>query len=187
LANLKSIDESSLITNCLLNKAWAQKELYDKYSADLYIVCKRYATDNDEAKDILQEGFIRIFTNLKQYRAEGSLIGWMKRVVVTTALNYIKKHKKEILKEIDDHQESYTTNDDIEASINYKEIINAFMQLPYQYRTLLSLFIIDGYTHKEIANILKIEESNCRSKLHRGRLLLQKILNNKNTALAVVK
>jgi RNA polymerase sigma factor (sigma-70 family) len=187
LANLKSIDESSLISNCLHNKEWAQKELYDKYNADLYIICRRYATDNNEAKDILQEGFIRIFTNLKQYRGEGSLVGWMKRVVITTALNYIKKHRKEILKEIDNTYESHTSTENIEASISHKEIIQAFMQLPYQYRAILGLFIIEGYTHKEIASLLKIEENNCRSKLHRGKLLLQKILNNQNTAIAVLK
>jgi RNA polymerase sigma factor (sigma-70 family) len=181
LANVKSIDQKILIENCVLNKEWAQKELYDLYSSQLYPICCRYAIDQNEAKDILQEAFIRIFTTLKQYKAEGALIGWLKRVVVTTALNYIKKHKKHISKEL---SEAYTdvieTQSVAEGNITAKEIMEAFNQLPYHYRTVLGLAIIDEYSYKEISEILQLEESSCRTKVHRGKLLLQNILKNLN-------
>jgi RNA polymerase sigma factor (sigma-70 family) len=186
LANIKSIDHSILLENCLLNKEWAQKELYDMYSSELYAICYRYATDSHEAKDILQEGFIRIFTNLKQYRGDGALIGWMKRVIITTALNYIKKHKKEITKEFDTNiSDNYGVTYNIESDLHTKDIMLAFMQLPYAYRTILGLHIIEGYTYKEISNTLHLEESSCRTKVHRGKQMLQKIIINLNTTVVI--
>lgn len=181
LAHIKSIDQKILIENCVLNKEWAQKELYDLYSSQLFPICCRYAIDQNEAKDILQEAFIRIFTTLKQYKADGALIGWLKRVVVTTALNYIKKNKKHLSKEIAEEQnEKLETQSVAEDQISAKEIMEAFNQLPYHYRTVLGLAIIDGYSYKEISEILQLEESSCRTKVHRGKILLQNILQNLN-------
>jgi RNA polymerase sigma factor (sigma-70 family) len=186
LANIKSIDHSILLENCLLHKEWAQKELYDLYSNQLFAICCRYAKDNNEAKDILQEGFIRVFTNLKQYRGDGALIGWMKRVIITTALNYIKKHKKDITREIDTtNKENYGTVNETESSMDAKDIMQAFMHLPYAYRTILGLHIIEGYTYKELSNLLHIEESSCRTKVHRGKQMLQKIITKLNTVLVI--
>ncbi len=186
MANIKSIDHYILLENCLLNKEWAQKELYDTYSSELYSICYRYAIDSHEAKDILQEGFIRIFTNIKQYRGDGVLIGWMRRVIITTALNYIKKHKKELVKEIETNKvESYGITNNIDAALHTKDIMKAFMQLPYNYRSILGLHIIEGYTYKEISNLLSLEESSCRTKVHRGKLMLQKIIINLNNTIVI--
>jgi RNA polymerase sigma factor (sigma-70 family) len=188
LANIKSIDQSTLLEHCLLNKEWAQKELYDLYSSELFPICCRYATDKEEAKDILQEGFIRIFTCLKQYKGNGSLAGWMKRVVVTTALNYIKKNRKAIFSDIDLYQDYLPhTNAEVDATINAKEIMEAFMQVPYNYRTILGLHIIDGYSYKELSTLLQIEESTCRTKVHRGKQFLQNILHTLNKSLVINK
>ena len=186
MAHIKSIDEKVLLENCLLNKEWAQKELYDLYSSELYAICSRYATDNNEAKDILQEGFIRIFTNLKQYKGTGALIGWMKRVVVTTALNFIKKHKKQITVELDFSNEPYQASDDnITSYINTKEIIHAFMQLSYSYRTIQGLHIIEGYSYKELSQLLGIDEVACRTRVHRARQKLKDIIQFENNAIAI--
>jgi RNA polymerase sigma factor (sigma-70 family) len=186
LAYIKSIDDNVLLENCLLNKEWAQKELYDLYSSQLFAICCRYATDHYEAKDILQEGFIRIFTHLKQYNGTGSLIGWMKKVVVNTSLNYIKKHKKEILKPLDFSNESIAGNIDSTTSyIDEKEIIKAFMQLSYNYRIILGLHIIEGYSYKEISQILGLEETACRTRVHRAKLQLKEIIHFDNNAIAI--
>jgi RNA polymerase sigma factor (sigma-70 family) len=186
LAHIKSIDEKALLDNCLLNKEWAQKELYDLYSSELFAICCRYATDSNEAKDILQEGFIRIFTHLKQYKGSGSLIGWMKRVVVTTSLNYIKKHKKEITTPLDYSNE--VTQGEFDSTTSYidtKEIIQAFMQLAYPYRTILGLHIIEGYNYKEISKILSLEEVACRTRVHRAKQKLKEILQFENNTIAI--
>jgi RNA polymerase sigma factor (sigma-70 family) len=186
LAHVKSIDEKALLENCLLNKEWAQKELYDLYSSELFAICCRYATDESEAKDILQEGFIRIFTNLKQYKGTGSLIGWMKRVVVTTALNYIKKHRKEITNPIEFSNDTMQeTFDSTTSYIDTKGILKAFLQLPYPYRTILGLYIIEGYSYKEISEIIDIEEVACRTRVHRAKIKLKTIIEFENNAIAI--
>ncbi len=185
MAHIKSIDEKVLLENCLLHKEWAQKELYDLYSSQLFAICSRYATDSSEAKDILQESFIKIFTHLKQYNGSGSLIVWMKRVTVNTALNYIKKHRKEITKEFDYANENMIGEIDSTTSyIDAKEIIKAFMQLSYAYRTILGLHIIEGYNHKEISELLLIEEVTCRTRVHRAKEKLKKIIAFENNAIA---
>jgi RNA polymerase sigma factor (sigma-70 family) len=186
LAHIKSIGEKALLENCLLNKEWAQKELYDVYSSELFAICYRYATDSNEAKDILQESFIRIFTHLQQYNGSGSLIGWMKRVVVNTSLNYIKKHKKEIITPLDFSSEKVQENFDSTTSyIDTKDIINAFLQLDYPYRTILGLHILEGYSYKEISQILGLEETTCRTRVHRAKSRLKEIIHFDNNIIAI--
>jgi len=186
LADIKSRGEKTLIENCLLNKEWAQRELYDMYSSELYAICWRYATDNNEAKDILQEAFIRIFTHLKQYSGSGSLIGWMKTVVVTTSLNYIKKHKKQITTPFDFSNETIMGEfDNATSYIDTKDIIKAFMQLAYPYRIVLGLHIIEGYSYKEISQILGIEETACRTRVHRAKLKLKAFIHFDNNTIAI--
>ncbi len=186
MAHVKSIDEKALLENCLLNKEWAQKELYDLYSSELFAVCFRYASDANEAKDILQEGFIRIFTHLKQYKGSGALIGWMKRVVVTTSLNYIKKHRKEITNPIEFSINTMDDNFDSTTSyIDTKEILKAFMLLPYSYRTILGLHVVEGYSYKEISKIIGIEEVACRTRVHRAKIKLKNIIEFENNAIAI--
>lgn len=186
VADIKSIGEKALLENCLLNKEWAQKELYELYSSELFAICFRYAIDNDEAKDILQEGFIKIFKNLKQFNNSGSLAGWMKKVVVTTSLNYIKKHRKKIIIQFDFSNETLLGDFNNAASyLDTKEIIQAFMQLTYPYRIILGLHIIEGYSYNEISQILGIEETACRTRVHRAKLKLKEIINFKNNAAAI--
>ncbi len=186
MAHVKSIDEKTLIENCLLNKEWAQKELYDLYSSELFAICFRYAKDASEAKDILQEGFIKIFTHLKQYKSTGTLIGWMKRVIVTTSLNYLKKHRKEITTPIDFLDDTINSNfDNTTSYIDTKDILKAFMQLPYSYRTILGLYIVEGYSYKEISKIIGLEEVGCRARVHRAKIKLKNIIELENNTVAI--
>ena len=181
MAQVKCIDEKALLDNCLQNKEWAQKELYLKYSSELYAICWRYAKDESEAKDILQEGFIKIFTHIRQYKATGTLIGWMKKVVVNTALNYIKKHRKEFTTYIDVGAEQIVADFDTTNSyMDTKDVLKCFAQLSYPYKTILGLYIIEGYTYKELSKIFRIEEAACRIKVYRAKIKLKEILQNEN-------
>jgi RNA polymerase sigma factor (sigma-70 family) len=173
--NVKSIDQSILLVQCLKNKEWAQKELYDLYSEELYALCCRYATDKNEAKDILQEGFIKIFTNLSQFKNEGTLIGWMKRIMINTALNYIKKHKSQLHSDVEDYKETISNSETIFQQIDAKDIMKSFIQLPYKYRIIMGLYIIEGYNYNEISQLLQLDEATCRTRVYRGKLLLQKM------------
>jgi RNA polymerase sigma factor (sigma-70 family) len=153
--------------------------LYDLYSADLYAVCCRYAKDSSEAKDILQDGFIKIFSHLHQYKSIGTLFGWMKKIMVNTALNNLKKNKNLLAKNIEDYQEMHFEEAPILQNIEAKEIMNCFMELPYKYKIVLSMYIIDGYSYSEISTILNLDESSARSRVFRGKVMIQKIITSK--------
>ena len=181
MAHIKSIDQHTLLQHCLHNKEWAQKELYDLHSAELYALCTRYAVDTNEAKDILQEGFIKIFTYIKQYNSTGSLIGWMKKIMVHTALNYIKKYRINIIEDIETATNNTINTNSTNSNSEVQHILYAFMQLPYNYRVVVGLNVIDGYTYAEISNQLQITENNCRIKIHRGKQMLQALLTNNST------
>jgi RNA polymerase sigma factor (sigma-70 family) len=187
LTYIKSLDQNTLLEHCIKNMEWAQKELYNQYSDELYAMCCRYAIDKEEAKDMLQEGFVRIFVNLKQFEGKGSLIGWMKKVMSSTAINYLKKNRKFISNDIDNYKEYFHQEEHITANLEAKSIMNAFMELPYHYRVVLNMYIIDGYSYKEISENLKIEESSCRTKVHRGKALLQNIIQEKEKFNTIVE
>jgi RNA polymerase sigma factor (sigma-70 family) len=176
-----SIDEATMVKNCVANNAAAQKELYLRYADAMYNICLRYAKNSFDAKDMLQEGFIRVFKGINQYNGSGALAGWVRRVIVTTCLNYLKKYNntnsRSTLK-IDDENVHFevATDNDFETFLTNKEIMQCFMQLPFEYRTILCLFAIDEYSHKEIAEMLSIEESTSRTKVFRARAMLKKIL-----------
>jgi RNA polymerase sigma factor (sigma-70 family) len=153
----------------------------------LYAVCLRYAIDKSDAKDILQEGFIKIFTHLNQFNNSGTLYSWMKQIMVNTALNLIKKNKKYKSIEVEEYLDVQQDGFSVIEKIDSKEIMNSFMELPSKYRIVMSMFIIEGYSHAEISKILEIEESTCRSKVFRGKILLQKLLNEKNNFTINVK
>jgi RNA polymerase sigma factor (sigma-70 family) len=177
MASIKSIDEQQLLQHCLQNKEWAQKQLYQMYNATLYPICLRYATNVDEAKDILQESFIKIFTNLKQFKNEGSFEGWMRKITVNTALNFIKKHKKYLYSNIDEVNIVQHSFNNTMSNVEVNDIMQCFAQLPYNYRLILNLHTIEGYSYTEISNYLQLEESSCRTKVFRAKQMLQKIFS----------
>ena len=157
------------------------------YSAELYAICCRYASDNNEAKDILQEGFIKIFTHLNQYNATGPLYAWMKKIIVNTALNFIKKNKKHFAKDIDDYKETVPDQEKILQDLDTKDLMKSFMELPYKYRVVLGLFIVEGYSYQEISKIINVEETACRTRAFRGKIMLQKKLIALNKFEAIIK
>lgn len=169
------MDESSLIERLKRKDKKAQKLLYDQYSSLFFGICIRYATNNDEAGDIMQEGFIKIFMNINQYSGAGSFEGWMKRIIVNNAINYYHKYYK--YRYHDDVSSAIKIESDDkfynESEFSYEELLDVIAELPIGYKTIFNLYAIDGYKHKEIAKILKISENTSKSQYHRAKKILQ--------------
>jgi len=167
--------ELLLIKQCLKNNRDAQKALYDKYAPKLYGVALRYSKRNADADDILQESFIKIFKYLGDFRGEGSFEGWMRRTVVTTALNFHKK--RNLIKnyvELEDVKKNNSTLPEAFSTMTAEEILKLVRELPPGYNTVFNLHNIEGYTHKEIGKILDISHNTSKSQLSRARQSLQK-------------
>ena len=173
--------EEVLLRGCLSKDPLAQQELYQRYSPKMLSVCYRYAKSREDAEDMLQEGFIKIFTQINQFEHRGSLEGWMLRTVVHTCINHLKKYKK-----FNDHVDlvhavNLVSNEDhLPGMLQAKQIIECIRQLPIGYRTVLNLYAIEGYSHKEIGKLLDIEESTSRSQYTRAKNILEDILIKKN-------
>lgn len=173
--------EEALLQGCLLNKAVAQKELYLKYSARMLAVCFRYAHNREDGEDMLQEGFIKVFSQIHTFENRGSLEGWIRRIMVHTCINILKKNKK--FNESVDliHATSLQVREEsIPSIIQAKQIVECIRVLPIGYRTVLNLYAIEGFSHKEIAQMLDIEESTSRSQYTRAKAMLEDILMKKN-------
>ena len=154
--------------------------MYRRYASKLYAVCLRYTSDNDEAKDVLQEGFIKIFENLYTYKFEGSFEGWLRRIVVNTALERYKSrtilHKVEDIDKLTEMEMEPDVEDYL--GLDVKILMNTIKELPPKYKMVFNLFAIEGYSHKEISKVMKITEGTSKSNLARARLILQRRLES---------
>ncbi|MDR2496348.1 MAG: sigma-70 family RNA polymerase sigma factor [Tannerellaceae bacterium] len=169
------MNEQQLIDGCKRNDRLAQKELYDKYSRKMMGVCLRYVSDRETARDILQEGFVKLFTNVDSYLQEGPFEAWMRKVFVNSALEYLRK--MDILKEaisLDQAPEASSSFHSVLTELSAQELLAMVQELPAGFRTVFNLFAIEGYSHKEIGEMLGITESTSRSQYTRARQLLQK-------------
>lgn len=173
--------EESLIVGCLRKDPAAQQELYYQYSPKMLAVCYRYAKSREDAEDMLQEGFIKVFSQIHQFEHRGVLEGWIRRIIVHTCINNLKKNKK-FSDRVDLIQAAGISSggDHIASILQAKQVVECIRLLPMGYRTVLNLYAIEGYSHKEIAEILEIEESTSRSQYTRAKALLQDILIRKN-------
>jgi RNA polymerase sigma factor (sigma-70 family) len=172
--------EELMLAGCLKNNAAAQEALYSRFSPRMLGVCYRFAKNREDAEDMLQEGFIKVFTQMHQYRNEGALEGWIRRIVVHTCINNLKKNKKfaDSLDII--HANSMHINQEMIPSImQAKQVVECIRMLPIGYRTVLNLYAIEGFPHKEIAAMLDIEESTSRSQYTRAKAMLEEILVRK--------
>ncbi|NCD68159.1 sigma-70 family RNA polymerase sigma factor [Mucilaginibacter sp. R11] len=159
---------------CKINDRKQQELLYKVLAPKMLAVCMRYTTDRDEAQDVMQEGFIKIFKNLHNYRGEGSLEGWIRRIMAHTAISRYRKLKPIMLTE--DMSENsvpcYTSEQN--NNVDAKELMNIIQQLPGNYRSVFNLYAIEGYSHQEIGTMLGISELLSRTTLHRARGILRK-------------
>lgn len=173
--------EEQMLAGSIKNNAAAQEELYNRFSPRMLGVCYRFAKNREDAEDMLQEGFIKVFTQLHQYRNEGALEGWIRRIVVHTCINILKKNKK-FADSVDIiHAKGLHIREDMIPSImQAKQVVECIRLLPLGYRTVLNLYAIEGFSHREIGNLLDIEESTSRSQYTRAKAMLEDILVKRN-------
>ncbi len=163
----------ALVTACLKGNAHAQKQLYDAFAAQMMGVCYRYTKSVEDAEDVLQDGFIKVFQYLKQYEGSGELGAWIRRIMVNTALASLKKnaaYNSDML--IEEEHMHLVSDENPDINIQTKELIDMIRQLPAGYQTVFNLYAIDGYTHAEIGKMLGIGEGTSRSQYMRARILL---------------
>ncbi len=170
---MKRTDEELRIL-CIKGDGNAQNELYHRFAPKLWGVCLRYAKDKMSAEDILQEGFIRIFTYLDRFQNKGSFEGWMRRTMVNTAINHYRKNLN-ISKEAEyqDYLTKKSGDADALSQLSYEELLSMVQKMPDGYRTVFNMYIIEGYSHKDIAKSLNISENTSKSQLSRARAHLK--------------
>ncbi len=165
--------EERIIQGCINEEKAAQKYLYDAYSPKMYYVCLRYARHASEAQDMLQDGFIKVFDNIGSFKFNGSFEGWIRRIIVNTALNHCRKSsfKQEKLG-IEDYQDKVVQSKAV-SNMGEKELLALIQKLPEGYRMVFNLYVIEGFSHKEIGEMLEITESTSRSQLAKSRKWMQ--------------
>ena len=168
-----SISESDLIRGCLEGDRRMQQELYNRFSPRMYAVCLRYAGNAEEAEDILQEGFIKIYKKLGSYRGEGSFEGWIRRIFVNTAIEHFRR--KTYQQPITEQHENSVEGKYLSVLDNLavKDVMKLIQDLSPGYRTVFNLYVVEGYTHKEIGDMLGISEGTSKSQLSRAKVILQ--------------
>lgn len=172
--------EKKLIKACLQQKKAAQYRLYAMFSKKMFGICLRYASSFEEAQDVLQEGFIKVFQHLGTFKGSGSLEGWIRRIMINTA---IEKYRERIYHlPFDDlhDDEAVKQQNQAQDSLHLKDLLAFVQKLPSQYRLVFNLYAIEGFSHKEIGEALQISESTSRSNLARARLLLKDKLNKES-------
>jgi RNA polymerase sigma factor (sigma-70 family) len=162
-----------LIVKCKAANRQAQELLYKQFASKMLAVCMRYATDKMEAEDMLQNGFIRVFQKINDYRGEGSFEGWMRRIMVHTSIEHYRKHQKMVHVDIEESGYEQSVNGAAASSLEAKDLLAIIQQLPAGYRMVFNLYAIEGYSHKEIAEMAGITEGASKSQLSRARTLLK--------------
>lgn len=165
--------EQLLVKECLKNSRASQKQLYNQYADVMLGVCYRYTKSLADAEDVLQEGFIRVFKNLQQYRFDGQLGAWIRKIMVTTALNFLKRNARYQNDLAFDKIEMHPVADENpEIILNTKELASLIQQLPTGYQTIFNLHAVEGYSHVEIGTMLGITDGTSRSQYARARALM---------------
>lgn len=183
--DIERSDLRELIAGCIHKDTWARKELYDRYASAMFAICVRYVNERETARDILQEGFIKVYTKISTYSGSGSFEAWIKKIFVTTALEHLRDDKS-----LHFHVGLHEYHDTVEdnsgsaiAELSAGEILKCIQELPDGFRTVFNLYAIEGYSHAEIASMLNIKEASSRSQFARARQVLQtqigELYNNK--------
>jgi RNA polymerase sigma-70 factor (ECF subfamily) len=173
------LTDQELIVDCLKGNAKSQRKLFQRFSGKMMTVCRRYACDHSEAEDILQEAFIKVFTNIAQFRFDGSLEGWIRRIVVHTALRTLQK-KKVRFTGIEKEADTVASPEvDALAALSAEELLKLVGTLPDGYRIVFNLYVIEGFDHQEIGALLGINSATSRSQLAKARRALQTQIENR--------
>jgi RNA polymerase sigma factor (sigma-70 family) len=177
------MDTYALVKDCLKGRPAAQQQLYAQFAPSMLSVCYRYTKSMADAEDVLQEGFVKVFRNLHQFRNEGELGGWIRRIMVTTAINYLKRNARysSELFFADDHMHVVSEESHPEVRMEAKELAELIRQLPPGYQAIFNLYAVEGFSHVEIGGILGIKESTSRSQYARARALLIQWIEQRNS------
>ena len=176
------MDEEQLVKKCLEKDTLAQKQLFEFYSRRMMGVCLRYSKDSEEAQDVLQMGFVKVFEKLHMYNFKGSLESWIRKIIVNTALDNIRKNKK-FMNDVEMDKVDYQLhnhNENALDSLSAQDLLKVIQEMPPGFRTVFNMFAIEGYSHKEIAEELNISVNTSKSQYSRARAHLQKILIEEN-------
>lgn len=168
-------EEKELVEACIRNDRLAQRELYDRYARLMMAVCLRYIGDEVSAQDVLQEAFIKVFAALPTFAGSGSLEGWIRRIVVNTTLETLRK--SDVMRDtagIEDAEMAVSTEAGVMERLSAEDLMGMIAALPAGFRTVFNMYAIEGYSHKEIADILGISEGTSRSQYNRARNLIQR-------------
>ncbi|MBU3820703.1 sigma-70 family RNA polymerase sigma factor [Flavobacteriaceae bacterium XHP0103] len=170
---------NQLIENCKINDTKAQGELYKLYASKLFSICLKYSRNYAEAEDNLQDAFLTIFDKIKQYKGKGSFEGWIKRITINTVLQQYRGEKvfDIVTDTISEEAEIEIENDDI----SLKYLLKIIQELPGRYRLVFNLYVLDGYSHKDISEMLNITVGTSKSNLARARQILKQTIENYRT------
>ncbi len=173
------LSESDLISGCINGDRQMQELLYHRFSPKMYAVCLRYSGNSEDARDLLQEGFIKIFKNLSKYRGDGSFEGWIRRIFVNTSIEHFRKKVR--VQDVTEKQERTIEDKEWNVLDNLaeKDIIKMIHELSPGYKAVLNLHVIEGYSHKEIAEMLGINEGTSKSQLARAKTVLKKMVQDR--------
>lgn len=171
--------DKELVISCLKNNREAQHLLYKRFASKMYGICLRFSHGDNQAQDILQEGFIKVFSNLPKFRFEGSLEGWIKRIVVNAAIDYLKKNVQ-YFQEIDENsnQTFNIIEDEAISLLTVEDLMKIIQELPDSKRLIFNLYAYEGYSHKEIADMLNISIMTSKSQYCKAKKILQERLTN---------
>ncbi len=174
-----TLSEKHLIEDCINGNRKSQQHLYKLYAARMYALCFRYAKRQMDAEDILQEGFVKVFNNLHKFRGEGSFDGWVRRIFVNTSIEHIRKNHIDIVSEEGFEDKFIDTQITALDNLYKQDLLTTARKLSLGYRTVFTLYAVDGYSHKEIASQLGISESTSKSQFSRAKALLRNLLTQK--------
>lgn len=178
------LNQEIIIQGCIDGDRRSQQALYEHFYGKMMVVCLRYARDHDEALDMFQEAFIKVFNNLHKFGNKGSFEGWIRRIMVNTSIDHIRKNKATShMVELDDShgsiREEEEESDDLLENVNFNDLLELVQELSPAYRSVFNLYIVDGYTHKEIAEMLGINLGTSKSNLAKAKINLRKLLARK--------
>ena len=163
-----------MVERCLRGERKACNELYETYSMTLYRMCQRYGNNRIEAEEMLQTGFIEVFKNIGKWKGDGPLGAWIRRVVLNQSLQLLKKNQKQRqIQSIDNHYDIASSEVDAISQLQADDLLDLLQRMPTGYRTVFNLYVIDGYSHKEISEELEVSVSTSKTQLRKARLYMR--------------
>ncbi len=180
MADFNTEKLNDLLAQCIENQSKAQQKLFEMLAPRMYAICLRYAQNEDEAKDVLQEGFIKLFSNLTKFENKGSFEGYVKRIFINTSIEYYRKNQKFKLHDSIENVADFSVEPETLSQLKQADLMKLVQLLPKGYKTVFNLFVVEGYTHDEISSLLNISENTSKSQLHKARHFLKELILKQN-------